>query len=62
MLHFVADEPLSLTGFYRWAWPGLPDNVGYHPGEDCGSIHKNGGLNDWWCYEPAPFICERELW
>ena len=65
MLHFVADEPLSSTGFYRWSHRDKPDNAGgnaNHPGEDCGSMHTNGGLNDWWCYVPAPFICEQELW
>ena len=65
MLHFVADEPLSSSGFYRWSPPNQPDNHGgnaTHPGEDCGSMHTNGGLNDLYCSAPAPFICEQELW
>jgi hypothetical protein len=63
MLHFVADEPLSSSGFYRWAGPGQPDNAGgngTHPGEDCGSMHTNGGLNDMNCDAQFPFICEQE--
>jgi hypothetical protein len=65
MLCFVADEPLNSTGFYRWALPGLPDNVGgsdTNQGEDCGSMHTNGGLNDLICTEKFPFVCEQELW
>ena len=62
---FVADEPLNSTGFYRWAAPGQPDNFGgsaTEPGEDCGSMHPNGGLNDIACAAQLPFICEQELW
>jgi len=65
VLHFVADEPLSSTGFYRWSSAGQPDNAGgnaTHPGEDCGSMHTNGGLNDLLCTAQVPFICEQELW
>jgi hypothetical protein len=64
LLHFVADEPLSSTGFNRWS-PGQPDNYGgnaTHPGEDCGSMHTNGGLNDMGCDLQFPFMCEQELW
>jgi len=65
MLHFVADEPLSSTGFYRWSSSNQPDNYGgnaTYPGEDCGSMHTNGGLNDLPCSSQVPFICEQELW
>jgi hypothetical protein len=65
VLHFVADEPLSSTGFYRWSSSNQPDNAGgnaTNPGEDCGSMHTNGGLNDLTCTTPFPFICEQELW
>jgi hypothetical protein len=65
MLLFVTDEPLSSTGFYRWYSPNQPDNLGgdaTHPGEDCGSMHTNGGLNDMNCDAQFPFICEQELW
>jgi len=52
MLHFVADEPLFSTGFYRWSQTFQPDNDGGNttmPVEDCGSMHTNGGLNDLYC-------------
>jgi hypothetical protein len=65
MLNFVADEPLNSTGFYRWSGRGEPSNSGgnaNHPGEDCGSMHTNGGLNDANCSAQVPFICEQELW
>jgi hypothetical protein len=65
MLHFVADEPLNSTGFYRWADDKQPNNQGgnaTHPGQDCGSMFINGGLNDHLCTEKFPFICEQELW
>jgi len=64
MLHFVADEPLNSTGFYRWSQTFQPDNAGgndIHPGEDCGSMHTNGGLNDLYRSALVPFICEQEL-
>ena len=62
---FFADEPLISTGFVRWSHSHLPDNYGgndTHPGEDCGSMHTNGGLNDLPCSSQVPFICEQELW
>ena len=65
MLHFVAGEPLNSTGFYRWASSYQPDNYGAnatYPGEDCGSMQNNGGLNDYYCLAQVPFICEQELW
>ena len=65
MLRFVADEPLSSSGFYCWSHPNQPDNYGgnaTHPGEYCGSMHTNGGLNDLHCTAQFPFICEQELW
>jgi hypothetical protein len=64
VLHVVTDEPLSSTGFYRW-YPGQPNNAGGSatlPGEDCGAMHTNGGLNDYGCNVKVPFICEQELW
>ncbi|XP_023724386.1 hemolymph lipopolysaccharide-binding protein isoform X3 [Cryptotermes secundus] len=60
----IFDEPLNSSGFYRWV-VGQPDNWGGNdrsPGEDCGSIHTNGGLNDLTCTAKVPFICEQELW
>jgi hypothetical protein len=64
-VHVVTDEPLSSTGFNRWSSSIQPDNAGGNatlPGEDCGSIHTNGGLNDLHCNSRVPFICEQELW
>ncbi|XP_069694989.1 hemolymph lipopolysaccharide-binding protein-like isoform X1 [Periplaneta americana] len=61
----IFDEPLKSTGFYRWSSPVQPNNYNgnaTHPGEDCGSIHINGGLNDANCEAKIPFICEQELW
>ncbi|XP_021924721.1 hemolymph lipopolysaccharide-binding protein-like isoform X2 [Zootermopsis nevadensis] len=61
----IFDEPLNSTGFYRWAGTNQPDNYGgnsTYPGEDCGSIHTNGGINDLACQAKVPFICEQELW
>jgi hypothetical protein len=65
MLHFVTDEPLSSTGFYRWSHPNQPNNLhgnATHPGEDCGAMHTNGGLNDHNCDAQILFVCEQELW
>ena len=65
VLHVVTDEPLSSSGFYRWVGPYEPNNGGGSdtlPGEDCGSMHTNGGLNDISCTSKVPFICEQELW
>jgi hypothetical protein len=65
IVYLVTGEPLNSTGFFRWAGPGQPDNAGgndNHPGEDCGSMHTNGGLNDIHCSAKIPFICEQELW
>jgi hypothetical protein len=64
MLLFFADEPLDSTGFYRWT-RDQPNNYGgsaTHPGQDCGSMSDEGGLNDWSCTDKMPFICEQELW
>ena len=65
MVHFIADEPLISSGFYRWSSPNQPDNAFSNatmPGEDCGSMNTNGGLNDLRCTREVPFICEQELW
>ena len=65
VFNFVADEPLSSSGLYRWSQNFQPDNDGgnaTHPGEECVSMHTNGGLNDFHCSAGFPFICEQELW
>ncbi|KAJ8876946.1 hypothetical protein PR048_021396 [Dryococelus australis] len=56
--------PLSSTGFSRWYASNQPDNYGAgpgNPGEDCGSVHRNGGLNDFQCNMKRAFFCEQEL-
>nr|CAD7432915.1 unnamed protein product [Timema monikensis] len=61
----VLGTPLSSTGFTRWSGTGQPDNAGGgpgKPGEDCGTIHRNGGLNDITCHLKLAFFCEQELW
>ncbi|XP_069696358.1 hemolymph lipopolysaccharide-binding protein-like [Periplaneta americana] len=54
----IYDKPLSSTGFIRWAGH-QPDDAGGN--EDCGSIHRSGGLNDLVCDKKHAFICEQEL-
>ncbi|XP_063245051.1 hemolymph lipopolysaccharide-binding protein-like [Bacillus rossius redtenbacheri] len=61
----VLGTPLEAAGFARWAGPTQPDNAGGGAGkvgEDCGSLHRNGGLNDITCSHKLPFFCEQELW
>lgn len=57
---FSAGKPLSSTGFARWASLQQPDNAGGN--ENCGSIHRNGGLNDIPCPWKLPFFCEHKTW
>lgn len=56
----VFGKPLSSTGFARWASLQQPDNAGGN--ENCGSIHRNGGLNDIPCPWKLPFFCEHKTW
>nr|CAD7437557.1 unnamed protein product [Timema bartmani]CAD7453948.1 unnamed protein product [Timema tahoe] len=58
----IYGDPLDKTGFTRWSHKGQPDNAGGVPGEDCGSVHRNGGLNDLICTSKHAFICEQEMW
>nr|CAD7574781.1 unnamed protein product [Timema californicum] len=58
----IYGDPLDKTGFTRWFHKGQPDNAGGVPGEDCGSVHRNGGLNDLTCTSKHAFICEQEMW
>nr|CAD7430558.1 unnamed protein product [Timema monikensis] len=58
----IHGDPLDKTGFTRWFHKGQPDNAGGNPGEDCGSVHRNGGLNDLICTSKHAFICEQEMW
>ncbi|XP_066996912.2 hemolymph lipopolysaccharide-binding protein [Anabrus simplex] len=61
----VFDEPLYSTGFSRWSTIyNQPDNwqgSDIHPGEDCGALAIDGGLNDIFCHATIDFICEKEL-
>ncbi|XP_046395842.1 hemolymph lipopolysaccharide-binding protein-like isoform X2 [Ischnura elegans] len=55
----IFGQPLQSTGFTRWSSQGQPDN--YNGAENCGSIHRNGGLNDIGCGRQIPFFCEYDL-
>ncbi|KAG8237277.1 hypothetical protein J437_LFUL017473 [Ladona fulva] len=55
----IFGQPLNETGFTRWASPDQPNNWG--GAENCGSVHRNGGLNDGDCSSKIPFICEYDL-
>ncbi|XP_063245056.1 hemolymph lipopolysaccharide-binding protein-like [Bacillus rossius redtenbacheri] len=57
----IFGKPLSTTGFVHWGVP-QPDNSGGDPGEDCGSVHRSGVLNDITCDWKLAFVCEQELW
>ena len=53
----MLDEKLNDIGYVNWA-PGEPNNEG-NVGERCGSMKKQGGLNDLLCSRLAQFFCER---
>jgi hypothetical protein len=56
---FFVDETLQEAGYNTWA-ENEPNNA--LDNEDCGSLFRNDGkLNDVYCTEPYPFICEKEL-
>ncbi|KAG8237279.1 hypothetical protein J437_LFUL017475, partial [Ladona fulva] len=55
----IYGEPLNTTGFTRWSSAGQPDD--YKGAEDCGSVHRNGGLNDIACNASIPFFCEYDI-
>lgn len=50
----VNGEPLEIVGFSDWHGGG-PNNDG---NEDCGSIYRNGKLNDIGCEKSVGFVCE----
>lgn len=54
----IHGQTLAKAGFTRWAG-GQPDNAGGN--ENCGSLHKSGGLNDINCATPFGFICEQPI-
>ncbi|XP_071452822.1 hemolymph lipopolysaccharide-binding protein-like [Hetaerina americana] len=55
----IFGQPLQSSGFTRWSHPGQPDDAG--KAEDCGTIHRNGGINDFGCGGKIPFFCEYDL-
>lgn len=59
----IYDEPLSSTGFTRWSIVQPDDGklLGPNSVEDCGSMQRDGLLNDVGCYVKIAFICEQEL-
>nr|XP_026497971.1 C-type mannose receptor 2-like isoform X1 [Vanessa tameamea] len=52
----IHGTPLMEAGFDLWA-ENQPDNAS--PGEYCGGMFRNGRLDDVWCHERGPFICEK---
>ncbi|XP_063358766.1 secretory phospholipase A2 receptor-like [Cydia amplana] len=53
----LAGEPLGKAGFAVWN-TNEPSKYGYMGKELCGSIHRNGLLNDAPCQDRSAFICE----
>ncbi|XP_069696355.1 hemolymph lipopolysaccharide-binding protein-like [Periplaneta americana] len=55
----IFGKPLASTGFTRWTNAAQPDNSGGQ--ENCGSVHRDGSLNDITCSWKLTFFCEMEL-
>ncbi|XP_076643572.1 C-type mannose receptor 2-like [Halictus rubicundus] len=55
----VLDDSIYATGYTEWSdkWGGQPDNSGGD--QDCGSMLKEGTLDDVSCTVKLPFICEK---
>uniref|UniRef100_A0A2H1WDB6 SFRICE_007235 n=1 Tax=Spodoptera frugiperda TaxID=7108 RepID=A0A2H1WDB6_SPOFR len=53
----IHGQTLVEAGYSKFS-SGEPNNS--TAGEFCGSIYRNGLLNDLWCEKPAPFICEKD--
>lgn len=51
-------QTLKEAGFDKF-FPGEPNNSTV--GEYCGSVFRNGFLNDLWCNERFAFICEKQI-
>ncbi|XP_044737458.1 hemolymph lipopolysaccharide-binding protein-like [Chrysoperla carnea] len=51
----IDGKSMESSGYMHWA-PGQPDNAGGN--EHCGTLRRSGGLNDFPCETPSPFICE----
>ncbi|XP_023951363.1 C-type mannose receptor 2-like [Bicyclus anynana] len=54
--HTIDGKPLIEAGYSLWA-EGQPDNAA--PGEYCGGMFRNGRLDDIFCHERGPFVCEK---
>ncbi|CAH1641633.1 unnamed protein product [Spodoptera littoralis] len=52
----INGQTLVEAGYNKFSG-GEPNNA--TTGESCGSMYRNGLLNDLWCEKPAPFICEK---
>lgn len=63
LFHYIWDcsagKPLRSTGYNPWL-RGQPDNAGGK--ENCGSLHRKGGMNDISCPLKLAFFCELEVW
>ncbi|XP_050553842.1 hemolymph lipopolysaccharide-binding protein-like [Spodoptera frugiperda] len=53
----IHGQTLVEAGYSKFS-SGEPNNSS--TGEFCGSIYRNGMLNDLWCGHPKPFICEKD--
>ncbi|XP_038211981.1 macrophage mannose receptor 1-like [Zerene cesonia] len=54
----IHGQSLADSGYAKFQ-PGQPDNAS--PGENCGSMFRNGYFNDAWCYVKLAFICEKTV-
>ncbi|XP_032524376.2 uncharacterized protein LOC116775585 [Danaus plexippus] len=52
----IHGQSLVEAGFDLWS-ENQPDNAG--PGEYCGGMFRHGRLDDVWCNERGPFVCEK---
>nr|CAD7401457.1 unnamed protein product [Timema poppensis] len=57
----VLGDSLLSTGFVPWG-TNEPNNLGGSPGEDCGSLLRDGKLNDINCDTKLAYFCEQESW
>ncbi|XP_047036330.1 macrophage mannose receptor 1-like [Helicoverpa zea] len=53
----IHGETLKEAGYDKFSG-GQPNNA--TTGEHCGSIFRSALLNDFWCDQPAAFICEKD--
>ncbi|XP_044727381.1 hemolymph lipopolysaccharide-binding protein-like [Chrysoperla carnea] len=53
----IDGKSLESSGYTYWE-PGNPGNA---PNQNCGSVTRTGGINDFPCDTPSTFICEIPL-